>query len=238
MRPKSFLKNDDAVAISLGFILTFAITVIVFTALIISFYSLTQSTEKSAMRENFKIIGSGLAAKINSADMLVNFTNSNSGTVNMLEYEFSVPVSVAGKTYTMNITKSPYKIIFEADNGVRVVSVFNTSTNFTPVLLYSASEYFVIKYNGASNSLYITQETPTLGDVAAMPPGVTNLNYISGPLYINWTWTDPADANFDHVELYVDSNPITTVGKGQQYFNASFFRPNSTHIIYIRTVDI
>lgn len=238
MRSKSFFKNDDAVAISLSFILTFAITVIVFTALIISFYSLTQSTEKSAMQNNFKIIGSGLAAKINSADMLVNFTNSNSGTVNMLEYEFSVPVSVAGKTYTINITKSPQKIIFEADNGVRVVSVFNTSTNFTPVLLYSASEYFVINYNQVSKSLYISPETLTPGEVAAFPPGVTNLNYISGPLYINWTWTDPTDANFDHIELYVDGNPITTVGKGQQYFNASYFRPNSTHTIYIRTVDI
>ncbi|VVB86876.1 Uncharacterised protein [uncultured archaeon] len=238
MRSKSFLKNEDAVAISLGFILTLAITVIVFTALIISFYSLTQSTEKSAMQDNFKIIGSGLAAKINSADMLANFTNSNSGTVNMLEYEFSVPISVAGKTYTINITKSPYKIIFETDDGVRVVSVFNASTNVTPVLLYSASEYFVIKYDQGSNSLYISSETLNPGEVAAMPSGVTNLNYTSGPLYINWTWTDPGDANFDHIELYVDSNPITTVGKGQQYFNASYFSPNSTHTIYIRTVDI
>ncbi|MCE8422778.1 MAG: hypothetical protein J5U17_10905 [Candidatus Methanoperedens sp.] len=158
MKSKSFFKNNDAVAISLGFILTFAITVIVFTALIISFYSLTQYMEKSAMRENFKMIGGGLSAKITAVDTLVNFTNSNSGIVNMLEYEFSLPESVAGKTYTVNITNSPYRIIFEADNGARVVSLFNTSANFIPVHIYSASENFAIKYNQSSSSLYIEEQ--------------------------------------------------------------------------------
>lgn len=158
MRLRNFIKNDEAVSISIGFMITFAITVIVFCGLIISFYSLTQNLEKSAMRENFKMVGSGLAAKITAVDTLVNVTNSYSGTVNMLEYEFSLPASVAGKTYTINITKSPYKIIFEADNGAREVSLFNTSTNFTPVVLYSASENFMIKYNQSSSSLYIVEQ--------------------------------------------------------------------------------
>jgi FlaG/FlaF family flagellin (archaellin) len=155
---KNFFKNDDAVAVSIGFIITFAITVIVFCALIISFYSLTQSMEKSAMRENFKMIGSGLATKLTAADLLVNITNSYSGTVNMLEYEFTLPASIAGKTYTINITKSPYKLIFEVDNGARYVSLFNTSNSFTPVVLYSASEYFLIKYNQSTGSLYIVEQ--------------------------------------------------------------------------------
>lgn len=157
MNSKNFFKNTDAVTVSMGFMLTFAITVIVFCALIISFYSLTQHMEKSAMRENFKIIGSGLASKITAVDTLVNTTNSYSGTVNMLEYEFTLPASVAGKTYTINITNPPYKIIFESDNGAREVSLFNTSTNFTPVFLYSASEDFVIKYNQSTRSLYISE---------------------------------------------------------------------------------
>lgn len=158
MNPKHLIRNDDAVAITVGFILMFAITVIVFTALIISFYTLTQNTEKSAMRENFKIIGSGLAAKITAVDTLINITNSYGGNVNTLEYEFSIPASVAGKTYTANITNSPYEIIFEADNGVREVALFNISTNLTPILIYSSSEDFMIKYNQSGNSIYIIEQ--------------------------------------------------------------------------------
>lgn len=159
MKSGNFFKNDAAVAISLGFIIMFAITVIVFVGLIISFFSLSQYLEKSAMTENFKIIGSGFASKITTVDTIVNITNSYGGTVNMLEFEFSFPASVAGKTYTINISNSPYEMLFAADNGASGISLFNTSTKFTAVVLDSASEDFVIKYNqSGGGSLYIVEQ--------------------------------------------------------------------------------
>lgn len=70
------------------------------------------------------------------------------------------------------------------------------------------------------------------------PYSITNLtNATYAPMFIRWTWTDPADTDFDHVEVMVDDVPQGTVGKGIQSFNATYLMPNSTHSISIRTVD-
>ncbi len=157
MNPRNLLKNDEAVSISVGFILMFAVTVIIFTATIISFYSLSQSNEKTAMGATFKIIGAGLAARINTADVLVNITNSYGGTVNSLEYEFSMPASVAGRSYAVNVTGSP-EIIIQSDNGAITYSPFNVSTNFTPIHIYSGAENYKITYNKSVSNLSIVEQ--------------------------------------------------------------------------------
>lgn len=158
MASKDLLKNDDSVSISIGFILMFAITVLMFTTIVLSFYTLTQNTEKSAMRVNFKLMGHGLAGKITMADTLINTTRSYGGTVNSFEYEFSIPASIAGKTFTVNITNSTHEIIMESDNGAREVVPFNASSNFTEIKLYSGAENYKLKYDASSNSLYVAEK--------------------------------------------------------------------------------
>ncbi len=158
MNPKNLLKNDEAVSISIGFILMFSVTVIIFTATIISFYSLSQSNERNAMGATFRIIGSGLAARINTADVLVNITNSYGGTVNAMEYEFPMPASVAGRSYAVNITNSPSEIIIQSDNGAITYSPFNVSTNLTPVRIYSGAENYKLTYNKSISSLNIVEQ--------------------------------------------------------------------------------
>ncbi|VVB93461.1 Uncharacterised protein [uncultured archaeon] len=159
MKFRKLYKNDEAVSISLGFILMFAVTVLVFSALIISFYSLSRDTEKSAMQESFKIMGSGLAIKITSVDTLINITNSYGGTINSLEYEIAIPESIAGKSYTINITGSPNRIIMESDNGAKVTVPFNMSMNFTARKIYSGAEIYMLYYNKTSNSIDIIQKS-------------------------------------------------------------------------------
>ncbi len=158
MNPKNLLKNDEAVSISVGFILMFAVTVIIFTATIISFYSLSQSDERTAMYATFKIMGAGLAARINTADVLVNITNSYGGTVNTLEYEFPMPASVAGRSYAVNVTGSPSEIIIQSDNGAITYSPFNVSTNFTPIHIYSGAENYKITYNKSISRLSVVEQ--------------------------------------------------------------------------------
>jgi len=157
MKSKNFSKNEDAVSISVGFMLMFSITVIVFSALIYTFFTVTQINEKTAMEGSFKIIGNELAAKITIVDIIVNTTNSYGGTVNSLEYEFSLPASVASNSYTMNITNSPFGIIFESDNGARTFSPFNISTNITTSKIYSGAEEYKILYNKSINRFYIQE---------------------------------------------------------------------------------
>jgi hypothetical protein len=158
MNSRNLLKDDNAVSISIGFIIMFAITVIVITATIISFHSLTNSNEKSAMTATFGLIGAGLTNKITTVDTLVNITNSYGGTVNSLEYEFPMSASVADRSYTVNITNSPYQIILQSDNGAMTTSPFNISTNFTAVQIYSGAENYKISYNKSSISLNIEEQ--------------------------------------------------------------------------------
>lgn len=158
MHSKNFLINDEAVSISIGFILMFSVSVLVFTALVLSFYSIYQDTEKSAMQASFKIIGSEISEKITTFDMIVNSINSSGGEVNSLEYEFSLPGSIAGKSYTMNITNSPYQIIMESDNGARSVSPFNITINITERKIYSGSENYKFKYDTNNRSIIIDED--------------------------------------------------------------------------------
>ncbi len=110
-------------------------------------------------------------------------------------------------------------------------------TGLSPYTAY----YFIVNSSrptGASinSSEYMLVTTPEI--IPTPPASVTNLTNVTYvPLYINWTWTDPLDVDFDHVEIYIDGTSKGIVNKDVQYYNASYFRPNSTHTISTRTVD-
>ena len=158
MNSRNLLQDEKAVSISIGFILMFSVTMLVFTSTVLSFYSLTLSTEKSAMQVSFRMIGSELAARITTVDTLVNITDSYGGTVNSLEYEMSVPDSIAGKTYTANITSPVYEIVMEADNVARIVVPFTMSTGISQRKIYSGTENFRLIYNRTTSTVGIEEE--------------------------------------------------------------------------------
>ncbi len=159
MRSKILHENEDAVSISIGFILMFAVTVLVFSALIISFYSLTRNTEKSAMQESFRIMGNDIVIKITTVDTLINTTYLYGGEINELDYEFSLPASIAGKSYVMNLTGSPNRVIMEGDNGAKVTVPFNISANFTSRNIYSGAENYMLYYNKTSSGIDIVEKS-------------------------------------------------------------------------------
>lgn len=158
MAHESVIKNEDAVSISIGFILMFAVTVIVFTGVMISFYSLSRNTEKSAMEESFKILGSGLANKITTVDTLVNVSASFGATVESIEYEFRLPATIAGKTYSINLTNNTYEIILEAENGALVGAPFSVSNNFTGRKFYGGAEDYIITYDKNNKKIFIDEK--------------------------------------------------------------------------------
>ena len=158
MNSRNIIKNDEAVSISIGFMLMFAISVLVFVSLILSFYSVLQDTEKSVMQKNFGIMGVSLSEKINTVDILSNSVISLGGDSSSIEYEFSLPASIAGKTYTLNLTDSPSRIIMESDNGARTVSPFNITSNIEGIKIYSGAENYKLIYNKNNNSITIKEE--------------------------------------------------------------------------------
>ncbi len=158
MSPKNLIKNEDAVSITLGFILMLSITVLVFSAIVLSFYTLSQQSEKVVMRESFDILGSGLAIRITTVDTLVNITNYYGGAVNSLEYEFSIPASIADKGYSINITNSTKQIIIESDSGAKAWIPFNTSSSIWEKKIYSNAQDYKLTYNKTDNMIKIEEQ--------------------------------------------------------------------------------
>lgn len=153
MNSKNLLKNDEAVSITLGFILMLTITVLVFLAVILSFYTLMQQSKNVAMRESFDIMGSGLATRITTVDSLVNMTGYYGGTVNALEYEFSLPATIANEGYSINITNK--QIIIESDTGARAWIPFNTSSSIMGKTIYSSAHDYKLTYSRTNNIINI-----------------------------------------------------------------------------------
>lgn len=153
MNSKNLLKNDEAVSITLGFILMLTITVLVFLAIILSFYTLMQQSKNVAMRESFDIMGSGLATRITTVDSLVNMTGYYGGTVNALEYEFSLPATIANEGYSINITNK--QIIIESDTGARAWIPINTSSSLRGQKIYSSAQDYKLTYNRTNNMIIV-----------------------------------------------------------------------------------
>ncbi len=71
---------------------------------------------------------------------------------------------------------------------------------------------------------------------AASVSNLTNTSF--GETYINWTWIDLVDTDFDQVMDYIDKEFRTDISKGVQFYNSTGFAPNTSHAIHTRTVDI
>jgi hypothetical protein len=94
----------------------------------------------------------------------------------------------------------------------------------------SSSEYHGLPTDLSDNPF-------TAGGSDASPPrsitGLHNSSYAAG--FINWTWTDPTDPDFDHVRVYIGG-----VFKGNYirgYYNATGLSANTEYTIGTRTVD-
>ena len=111
-----------------------------------------------------------------------------------------------------------------------VTKTYITPGNYTAKLLVSNSAGQNITVPGTNITVLPPDSTP--------PNSVTNLtNQTYLPYSINWTWTDPANSDFNRVMIYLNGQFRTNVTKGIQYYNATSLIPNTRYIIGTRTVN-
>jgi PKD repeat protein len=67
------------------------------------------------------------------------------------------------------------------------------------------------------------------------PSSITNLQSTNGTTWINWTWTNPADLDFIHTEIYL--NGILKTNTIAEYYNATDLLPETSYTLSTRTVD-
>jgi hypothetical protein len=87
------------------------------------------------------------------------------------------------------------------------------------------------------------KEAETIFDVAKIvtvdltpPESLTNLMESGvGPSWIRWQWTNPKDADFKHVMVYLDNVFVTNTSDG--FYNATGLADGVTYNIGVQTVD-
>ncbi len=88
--------------------------------------------------------------------------------------------------------------------------------------------------------IYELPETGYVLDVdyqeTTSPASITNLSSSTGNAWINWTWSNPSDPDFSHIEIYL--NDIFQTSTSAEYFNATGLEPETDYTIGTRTVDI
>ncbi|WP_048902045.1 lectin like domain-containing protein [Methanohalophilus mahii] len=70
----------------------------------------------------------------------------------------------------------------------------------------------------------------------SLPPStVSNLTATTGPSWINWTWSNPDDKDFNHTEIYVNNTLIFNTS--DTYYNLTGLVDGTNHSIGLKTVD-
>jgi PGF-pre-PGF domain-containing protein len=73
-------------------------------------------------------------------------------------------------------------------------------------------------------------------EIDTIPPqSISNLQNTTATTWINWTWENPPDSDFNYTMIYIDSSFAENVSSS--YYNLTNLLPNTSHTISTRTVD-
>ncbi|WP_135613005.1 hypothetical protein [Methanococcoides sp. AM1] len=155
---KQIFHDNEAVATSVGFILTFSITVITFILVMNASYDMMDQAEQTVMREEFEIHGNNIALQLTEIETMVNITSNAGGEIDEIKYEMLLPLKVASDYYSVEFSNQTNEMIFEShgrdETRVKIPyelrNIQLMSTNIS-----SASENHYMIYNSTSNMVEI-----------------------------------------------------------------------------------
>jgi hypothetical protein len=123
-------------------------------------------------------------------------------------------------------------------------NVLNTSNAYYNATGFSCSTQHNITIRtkdttGNVNTTNVTDSAVTSACSDTTPPAtVTNLASPSqGTTWIYWTWTNPADSDFNYTKVWVDGSYTANVTKPSSSYNATGFSAATSHAIGTQTVD-
>lgn len=159
MKLRNLNEDDNAVSITIGFILTFSITVIILVTILSSFYSLMDRAEQTVMRDEFEIHGNDIAVRIATIDTMIGTATNAGSNVGELRYELSLPERIAGKTYSIEIVNSSKGIVFmseEREETKIIVPYYTKNTVVHSTTLHSPKGEYIIRYDPGANAIIIS----------------------------------------------------------------------------------
>ena len=102
--------------------------------------------------------------------------------------------------------------------------------SFSNETRYVKIEVAVFSNTPCLDSVRISGELPD----TTPPASITDLINTTGNFWINWTWTNPTDADFNYTMVYIDGVFVTNTSSN--YYNSTY-SPHATRTISTRTVD-
>jgi hypothetical protein len=111
------------------------------------------------------------------------------------------------------------------------------STTYTTAVQVSTENTSYIRYRSSDNATNLESiKNQTIMIDTTAPAGVTNLGEsLTNQTWIYWNWTNPADADFNHTEVWLDGTFKANVSVN--YYNATGLTANTTYQTQTRTVD-
>ncbi|NMX22070.1 hypothetical protein C5S30_06495 [ANME-1 cluster archaeon GoMg4] len=185
-----------------------------------------------------------------SLDPQLNITN---GTVGgdvevVVVVDGTPPGSITNLQYTNGTTWLKWTWTNPADSDFSHVLIYlngtwrvNTTEEwYNATGLEPDTEYEIgtrtVDETGNVNGTWVNGTARTLPESDEEPPGsITNLQYTNGTTWLKWTWTNPGDADFSHVLVYL--NGTWGVNTSVEFYNASGLEPDTEYELGTRTVD-
>ncbi|MBC7085626.1 MAG: hypothetical protein H5T43_04595 [Methanomethylovorans sp.] len=152
------LKDEAAVSISIGFILTFVISVIAVITVLTAFYTLMDRAEQTVMRNEFRIHGNDIAMRISSIDTMISIMNNSGASIVLLEYDLNLPDKIAGEHYSVSIVNSSQEIVLQSNDRTETKVMIPYSTQNMRVVentIFSEAGTHYMIYNPTYRTLEI-----------------------------------------------------------------------------------
>ncbi|MFH1669890.1 MAG: hypothetical protein ABIA62_08240 [Candidatus Woesearchaeota archaeon] len=170
-------------------------------------------------------------------------TTSNTLTINKAASAVSLLLNGTASDITIE-RMSDMNLTAERLTGTGNVQLFRNGTSLgtgvsvTDTSKYnSESTYNVTAYYESTENHSSGEQTYWLIVDDTIPPGpITNILLLNKGLnYLYWVWTNPADSDFDHVEIYI--NDSFRSNTANEYYYATGLSDSTTYTISVRTVD-
>lgn len=170
-------------------------------------------------------------------DTMIKTNYINASDVPVADFTADVTTGLVPLTVTFTDLSTYWPTSWEWDfNGDLVVD--NTTQN--PVYTYTSAGTYTVSLtatnlDGGDTETKVAYITVTDGTAPGNVTGLTNTTFAATS--VMWIWSDPGDADLDHIEVYFNGTYQTNVAAGGEAWAKAGLTPANPHTIAVRPVD-
>jgi len=122
-----------------------------------------------------------------------------------------------------------------AMNVTKGTQTFN-ATSLSSGTSHSIDAYTVDTSNN-KNPTAVSDSATTSSDTTAPGP-ITSLSSDIGPTWIEWSWNNPSDTDFNHTKITINGGSFVILDNSTDSYNATGLAADNDYEISIKTVDL